>query len=215
MAHFGPTQRSPFRNSLTPSRRHRRQTGPVYRAIVVRSSSSGDSLGLECLSKEQSAPDITPMPGVVHHCSSLSAPWPAARAYVARSWNIAVTVSPPATPAAASAGANKQSLHPKGAIARFLARRATRGYPGKRWATHVPRATDFAIVQAGLEPPGRRRASRTRTPGRLTRIFRAIMQRRIRASRQRNHPASDERLTRLGIRRDAASVADSHCAGSA
>src|SRR6185369_9404244 len=32
MAHFSVWQRSPFRNSFIPSRRHCRQTGPIYRA---------------------------------------------------------------------------------------------------------------------------------------------------------------------------------------
>src|SRR6185295_1932855 len=34
MAHFSVKQRSPFRNSFMPSRRQRRQTGPVYLATV-------------------------------------------------------------------------------------------------------------------------------------------------------------------------------------
>src|SRR3712207_3188276 len=33
IAHFGPKQRSPFKNNLSPCRRQIRQTGPVYRAI--------------------------------------------------------------------------------------------------------------------------------------------------------------------------------------
>src|SRR5688572_1351365 len=33
MAHFGVSQRVPLRNSLSPSRRQSRQTGPVIRAI--------------------------------------------------------------------------------------------------------------------------------------------------------------------------------------
>src|SRR5258708_2327713 len=32
MAHFSVWQRSPFRNNFMPSRRHCRQTGPIYRA---------------------------------------------------------------------------------------------------------------------------------------------------------------------------------------
>src|ERR1700687_913340 len=32
MAHFSVWQRSPFRKSFIPSRRHSRQTGPIYRA---------------------------------------------------------------------------------------------------------------------------------------------------------------------------------------
>src|SRR5271170_1396910 len=33
MAHFSVWQRSPFKNSFIPSRRHNRQTGPIYLAI--------------------------------------------------------------------------------------------------------------------------------------------------------------------------------------
>ncbi len=33
IAHFGVSQRVPLRNSFKPSRRQRRQTGPVYRAM--------------------------------------------------------------------------------------------------------------------------------------------------------------------------------------
>ena len=33
IAHFGVSQRVPLRNSFMPSRRQRRQTGPVYRAM--------------------------------------------------------------------------------------------------------------------------------------------------------------------------------------
>src|SRR4029453_4995234 len=35
MAHFSVKQRSPLRNSFMPSRRQRRQTEPMYRAIVL------------------------------------------------------------------------------------------------------------------------------------------------------------------------------------
>src|ERR1700738_1770362 len=34
-AHLGVKQRSPFKNSFIPCRRQSRQTGPVYRAIVL------------------------------------------------------------------------------------------------------------------------------------------------------------------------------------
>jgi hypothetical protein len=34
MAHFSVWQRSPFRNSFMPSRRHNRQTGPLYLAML-------------------------------------------------------------------------------------------------------------------------------------------------------------------------------------
>ena len=33
-AHFGVSQRLPFKNSFSPSRRQRRQTGPVIRPMV-------------------------------------------------------------------------------------------------------------------------------------------------------------------------------------
>ena len=35
MAHFGVSQRVPFRNSFRPSRRQRRQTGPMVRAMFL------------------------------------------------------------------------------------------------------------------------------------------------------------------------------------
>src|SRR5579872_7353544 len=35
MAHFSEKQRSPLRNSFIPSRRHSRQTGPMYLAITI------------------------------------------------------------------------------------------------------------------------------------------------------------------------------------
>src|SRR5438045_2366878 len=35
MAHFSLWQRSPFRNSFMPSRRHCRQTGPIYLAKLL------------------------------------------------------------------------------------------------------------------------------------------------------------------------------------
>src|SRR5580704_8604870 len=35
MAHFSVWQRSPLRNNFMPSRRHSRQTGPIYRAIYL------------------------------------------------------------------------------------------------------------------------------------------------------------------------------------
>jgi hypothetical protein len=38
MAHFGVSQRVPLRNSFNPSRRQRRQTGPVVRAIQIPSN---------------------------------------------------------------------------------------------------------------------------------------------------------------------------------
>src|SRR5579862_3735659 len=38
IAHFSEKQRSPLRNSFIPSRRHSRQTGPMYLAIKILSA---------------------------------------------------------------------------------------------------------------------------------------------------------------------------------
>lgn len=130
MPHFGPRQRSPFKNSLTPSRRHRRQTGPVYRAIVVRSSSSGSAWVWSA--------SIEPIRLTSERCPAWFIRHLARCQRASRTVrDVAITASPLVTPAAASR-ARKQSLHPKGAIARFLARRETERLSGTSWAIHDP-----------------------------------------------------------------------------
>jgi len=206
-------QRSPFRNSLTPSRRHRRQTGPVYRAIVVRSSSSGYAWVWSASQKNHRRQTSLRCPAWFIDCSSLSAPWPVARAYVARFWRLAVTIYRPPRhqPQRQQARTNSRFIQkaPSRASSRGVQREATRGssglhtFPARLATQSLTSQSRTARTKAGLAnthsrsldahlscnfrqtaPEQRMPVSVIGNPGI------SIMQRRTSASRQRNHPAS-------------------------